>query len=1095
MAQPLDSLVLTSSGYAQISDITAGTKVLTRYGEPAEVTDIFRKKLDVYKISLNDGSCFRVSSTHKNVVYTLKENTKREYTLETLELKDLVDNHTDDKFYVEVTHFDTLESQDDDLFKLDPELLGVLLSSTIAIHESTITISIPLNRLMHVARLFGIIGCSLVVNPDVVRLRPAACCDITSEDLIECLRKATVGPIGNFPLKLNYKILYQPYEYRDKFLAGYMSVRSNQNNQVIFRNQLVDSTVFSTLVRSLGYVDHVKAIKSNDRFTTYIHNVDFQCSEGRYITSIELEGQEDCIAITVDDPDHTYITDFMIPTHNADNLAAKYRPATFEDIVEQKVIVDIVKNICNSSEISNRNFLFIGPAGTGKTTTARIIANVLNHEQGEPIEIDGASHGNVESIREIISQARTYPIGCDWKIFIIDECFSGDTLIRTTSGIKSIRNVSPGDVVYNLTGAGEVKKVFKNLVRKDRLVCLTVNGSNIITTKDHLFFTDDGWVEAQYLQKGEILYDYKNMQTLRKTLPTARIIDRSILQQNLQICLPEFKNEREALCRIVTEMSNMWERILENSLIECKDVRYEVFHRVQEIVSEYSEIERGTFKTLAYIYMSCVWEADGNQEQRPSDCVLSKVWEYTAQSNTSSHLPSTCEEGLRMVRDFVSSCLCRSCQKDMQQKVPNSTDSLQKLYQTSVYIHEDVAEDEVRQPELKTRSSSQNTANSETEEFISAEKCYEMWQWILFCTSDSFETGAWQRMGVRVCNSDASIEGQPSTLSYELQSRPCLTTSAFSNRGRWDRPLCECSTIVRRKEGFVSKISRVDDIQSYKPGSNDELFSHHFADSEVCDDEYVVMYDLEVDGHPSYFAENMLVHNCHAISTAAWQSLLLTLESQPAKSIFMLCTTNPEKIPATIISRVQTFQLSKISLEGIFNRLKYIIEQENKEGRNITYTDDALLYIAKLAQGGMRDAITLTDKTLAYSTNITMEVLQEALGLPNYNKYFDMLNAIAKKDNKVIIEIINEVYNSGINFVKWFEGFFGFVTNIVKYIYLQDINQTTIPSTYQDKIKGYGPAHSAICLRLSGLLTKMNQELKSTQYLQEVAISYLCNTK
>lgn len=655
MAQPLDSLVLTSSGYAQISDITAGTKVLTRYGEPAEVTDIFRKKLDVYKISLNDGSCFRVSSTHKNVVYTLKENTKREYTLETLELKDLVDNHTDDKFYVEVTHFDTLESQDDDLFKLDPELLGVLLSSTIAIHESTITISIPLNRLMHVARLFDIIGCSLVVNPDVVRLRPAACCDITSEDLIECLRKATVGPIGNFPLKLNYKILYQPYEYRDKFLAGYMSVRSNQNNQVIFRNQLVDSTVFSTLVRSLGYVDHVKAIKSNDRFTTYIHNVDFQCSEGRYITSIELEGQEDCIAITVDDPDHTYITDYMIPTHNADNLAAKYRPTTFEDMVEQKVIVDIVKNICNSSEISNRNFLFIGPAGVGKTTTARIIANVLNHGQGEPIEIDGASHGNVESIREIISQARTYPIGCDWKIFIVDEC--------------------------------------------------------------------------------------------------------------------------------------------------------------------------------------------------------------------------------------------------------------------------------------------------------------------------------------------------------------------------------------------------------------------------------------------------------HAVSSAAWQSLLLTLESQPAKSIFMLCTTNPEKIPATIISRVQTFQLSKISLEGIFNRLKYIIEQENKEGRNITYTDDALLYIAKLAQGGMRDAITLTDKTLAYSTNITMEVLQEALGLPNYNKYFDMLNAIAKKDNKVIIEIINEVYNSGINFVKWFEGFFGFVTNIVKYIYLQDINQTTIPSTYQDKIKGYGPAHSAICLRLSGLLTKMNQELKSTQYLQEVAISYLCNTK
>ena len=235
-----------------------------------------------------------------------------------------------------------------------------------------------------------------------------------------------------------------------------------------------------------------------------------------------------------------------------------------------------------------------------------------------------------------------------------------------------------------------------------------------------------------------------------------------------------------------------------------------------------------------------------------------------------------------------------------------------------------------------------------------------------------------------------------------------------------------------------------------------------------------------------------IIDECHALSPAAWASALLTIEEQPAMSVFCWCTTNPEKIPATILSRVQTFQLSKISLEGIFNRLKYIIEQENNEGQGITYDDDALLYIAKMAQGGMRSGISLLDKALSFDKNITIKSLEKSLGLPSYDDYFNLLNAIAKKDNKTIVEIINTVYNSGVNFVKWFDGFFSFITNIVKFIYLQDIQQTMIPSIYQEKISKYGTAHSALCLKLSNKLVKMNQELKTTQYLQELAISYLC---
>ena len=235
-----------------------------------------------------------------------------------------------------------------------------------------------------------------------------------------------------------------------------------------------------------------------------------------------------------------------------------------------------------------------------------------------------------------------------------------------------------------------------------------------------------------------------------------------------------------------------------------------------------------------------------------------------------------------------------------------------------------------------------------------------------------------------------------------------------------------------------------------------------------------------------------ILDEVHSFSQQAWQALLKTLEEGPAKSVFILCTTNPEKIPATILSRVQTFQLSKISLNGITNRLTHVLDCEIAEGRNITYEKDAVTYIAKLANGGMRDALSLLDTALAYSETITSETLMSALNLPEYDDYFALLSAYAKKDSVEITKIINDVYNSGINFVKWFEGFHAFVINIEEYIFLQDIEATMIPSHYLDKVSKYGVAHSAVCLKLANKLQKLIADLKTTQYLQEVALTYLC---
>lgn len=238
-----------------------------------------------------------------------------------------------------------------------------------------------------------------------------------------------------------------------------------------------------------------------------------------------------------------------------------------------------------------------------------------------------------------------------------------------------------------------------------------------------------------------------------------------------------------------------------------------------------------------------------------------------------------------------------------------------------------------------------------------------------------------------------------------------------------------------------------------------------------------------------------IIDEVHSLSNSAWQVLLKTLEEGPAKSVFILCTTDPEKIPATILSRVQVFHLSKISLEGIDNRLHYVLDSEIAEGRKITYEDTAVNFVAKLANGGMRDALTLMDKCLSYSNDIISENISKALNLPNYDDYFDLLQAYAKKDYKTINSIVDTVYNSGVNFVNWFEEFHSFVVNVVKFIFLQDIHKTLVPEYYEDKISKYSTKHAMICLKLANLLMKMNYDLKFTQYVQETALTYLCSIK
>ena len=178
-----------------------------------------------------------------------------------------------------------------------------------------------------------------------------------------------------------------------------------------------------------------------------------------------------------------------------------------------------------------------------------------------------------------------------------------------------------------------------------------------------------------------------------------------------------------------------------------------------------------------------------------------------------------------------------------------------------------------------------------------------------------------------------------------------------------------------------------------------------------------------------------IIDECHSISSTGWQAFLKLIEEPPAKSIFIFCTTDPQKIPRTILSRVQRYDFTKISQKGIVDRLAYILGQENMRARGSQ--EEALEYIAKISEGGMRDAISLMDKALAYNTELTLENVVTALGTTDYDTMFALASNILEEQEKAI-ECIENIYNSGKDLKQFVRQFVQFLIDVQKYTIMQD---------------------------------------------------------
>ena len=641
-------------------------------------------------------------------------------------------------------------------------------------------------------------------------------------------------------------------------------------------------------------------------------------------------------------------------------LAVKYRPNKFDDVVEQGSVKTILSQQLESGEIRHA-YLFCGGAGTGKTTTARIFANEINQGQGVPMEMDAASNNSVNDVRNIIQQSRMATLdGSKYRIFIVDECMTGDVEILTTQGFKRFDACDGTEQVAQYNDDGSIT-----------------------------FVSPHEWVRMPY--KGNLVkWSPRNWCSVRMTP-----------------------------------------------------------HHVQPLYHHRS----GTIR-----------------EQYIQDTKFSQI---------ASLIVAGCGKGSKTVLTPIDRLVIAS----------QADGTIQRVSKKGGYVHWSI----------------QLTKQRKVDRFIN------------LCESGNIHYSEIKgRDGVHRFTYDLPISSSKMlSTHFRIDSFDYFTAREFIQEVvQWDGYVSDnyiqyISTCKENSDfvmavatlgGYSARLRAQSDErkETYKTRYNvflrDSRYSSCQAIQKTVETEYFdgTVYCVKVPSHKIVVRSEGFVFvtgNCHALSGSAWQAMLKLLEEPPETAIFIFCTTDPQKIPKTILSRVQRYDFQRISQDGIVNRLKYIVDQEWKENPDwdAECDTDALEYIAKLADGGMRDAITLLDKCLAYSKDLVLEDVVEAVGAVDFDEMLHLVDALVenvKESPSTVITVIEDLHRQGKDLKLFVRNFTNFVLDLCKFAVTDTLDFTQIPNYYKDAllVRMKQSLYYSECNELLRTLLKLNSEIKWDTY-------------
>ena len=185
----------------------------------------------------------------------------------------------------------------------------------------------------------------------------------------------------------------------------------------------------------------------------------------------------------------------------------------------------------------------------------------------------------------------------------------------------------------------------------------------------------------------------------------------------------------------------------------------------------------------------------------------------------------------------------------------------------------------------------------------------------------------------------------------------------------------------------------------------------------------------------------VLLDECHVLSSASWQVMLKTLEECPEYTIFMFCTTEPNKIPATILNRMQRFNIAKIDSQLIRDRLIYVCQQEG-----FTNYHDTCELISKLCDGCMREALTKLDQCADLSTDLSLENTKAVLGEAPFERMLKLTNFLIGTNEQYTLMAIEMLASEGKDLKQFIDEYLCFTLELTKYILFKNIALTNIPA-------------------------------------------------
>ena len=224
-----------------------------------------------------------------------------------------------------------------------------------------------------------------------------------------------------------------------------------------------------------------------------------------------------------------------------------------------------------------------------------------------------------------------------------------------------------------------------------------------------------------------------------------------------------------------------------------------------------------------------------------------------------------------------------------------------------------------------------------------------------------------------------------------------------------------------------------------------------------------------------------IIDEVHMLTTGAFNALLKTLEEPPSHAIFILATTEPHKIPATIMSRCQRFDFKRIPNEKIVLRLKYIVEQEN-----LSVDEEALYEIARISDGGMRDSISLLDQLVSYNpVNANIDDVHEINGSLSNKRLKEFITNILNKDITNVLNDIDEFYSNGKSLIKITESIINFLKNVLLLKVSRDylLSKVDEISDYEEVLK------MASIEQITELITKFNNEINDIKISSDPKLS------